>query len=184
MHKPLAAITLGWAQDTMTIMLWRHQLCSCPPVLPSPLGPHLLSVLLVVFILTAIVQMFLSWWDHKTQITVQRTLNWMTKFEQCSSMSSNKQRRHEIVWLKDTTPLLQSIHSISVIWSHYILMPSIANRQHQQNYFAKSFASHCQICTSYSVSMECCPANIEQQILNDYLQQSTCRLETIQLELL
>ena len=57
MYKPLTAITLSRAQDTMTIMLWHHQLHPCPPVLPSPVGPHLLSVLLV-FILTAMLQMY------------------------------------------------------------------------------------------------------------------------------
>ena len=100
--------------------------------------------------------------DHKIQ-----TLDWMMRFELCSSMFNKRQRRYEIAWLKDTTPLLQFTNSILVIWSHYILMPSIANRQHQQNYFVKSFASHCWICTSYTVSMECCLANIEQRILNN-----------------
>ena len=122
--------------------------------------------------------------DHRTQTvtTVQRALSWMMEFELCSPMFNKRQRRHEIVWLKDISLLLQFTNSILAIWSHYLLMPSIANQQHQQNYFAKYFASHSQTCVSYSVCMEYYPANIEQ-ILNGYLHQLTCKLEIIQLEL-
>ena len=49
--------------------------------------------------------------DHKSlsQTMVQRTqtLSWMMKFELYSSLFDKRQRRHEIVWLKDTILLLQ-----------------------------------------------------------------------------
>ena len=85
MYKPLAAITLSWAQDTMTIMLWHHQLYSCPLVLPSPLGPHLLSVLLV-FILTAMLQMYKSLaaiTPSQAQDTVVVVMLWRHQLRSC-----------------------------------------------------------------------------------------------------
>ena len=53
---------------------------------------------------------------------------------------------------------LHEVHRSAYLrYSYFLSRPdaSIANRQHQQNYFAKSFASHCQIYMSYSVFMEC-----------------------------
>ena len=165
-------------------MLWHYLLHPhWHPLHLHPLHPRPPCLVSVLFILTAMLHMSLPLADHRTQTmaAVRSTLSWMVKFELCSPMFDKRQRRHEVVWLKDITLLLQFTHSILATWSHYILMPSIANQQHQQNYSAKYFASHSQTCMNYSVYMEYYPANIEQ-ILNDYLHQLICKLETIRLE--
>ena len=100
---------------------------------------------------------------------VQMILDWMMKFELCLSMFGKKQKNARY-------SMAQRYTSCSSVRTFYIgdLVSLHIDAKYRKSttpakLFAKSFARRCRISTSYSVSMEYCPADIERQILNDFL---------------